>query len=235
MTNPEDIKKIICRKYSRPTKLSDPGSDFSQEELEALIRKNDSDLTDRDLICIFQSFLPAGDYRESIYFLPLALKHICDDDNANASTLCENVIKWIDAQKDNLEKDGLYVGLLSLIDGLFSELTSSFSLQDNYPQNCNRATTILDALNAISPDYSSGDLLLRKYIGKAETYNQAAWLVFFLNEHLYGLHRSSGFLKDVANDKTLLQKAYDIIVANAMNDEKLLSFWDKCLVSCGIC
>ena len=77
MIIPEDIKNIICRKYSRPTKLSDPGSDFSQEELEAIIHKSDADLTDTDLICIFQSCLPAGEYWESIYFLPLALKHIC--------------------------------------------------------------------------------------------------------------------------------------------------------------
>ena len=71
MTVPEDIKSIICRKYSRPTKLSDPGSDFSREELEAIIHKTDVDLTDTDLVCIFQSFLPAGEYRESVYFLPL--------------------------------------------------------------------------------------------------------------------------------------------------------------------
>ena len=50
MTIPEDIKNIIYPKYSRPTKLSDPGSDFSQEELEAIIHKADADLTDTDLI-----------------------------------------------------------------------------------------------------------------------------------------------------------------------------------------
>ena len=36
-----------------------------------------------------------GEYWESIYFLPLALKHICSSDNDGASTLCENLIKWI--------------------------------------------------------------------------------------------------------------------------------------------
>ena len=81
MTVPEDIKEIVGRKYSRPTKLSDPGSDFSQEELEAIIHKADADLTDTDLICIFQNFLPAGEYRESVYFLPLALHHIVEYGN----------------------------------------------------------------------------------------------------------------------------------------------------------
>ena len=87
-------------------------------------------------------------------------------------------------------------------------------------------------MNSCSP--GSGDLLLRKYVENVENYEQAAWLVFFLHENLYGLHRNSAFLKDVAYDKTLLKNAYDLIVAKVMNDDKLLNFWDKRLTSCGI-
>ena len=232
MTVPEDIKRIIYPKYSRPTRLSDPGSDFSQEELKAIIHKTDADLTDTDLICIFQSFLPAGEYRESVYFLPLALKHICDADDDGASTLCDNLLRWIGEQKTNLEQDDLYDRLSAFFESLFAELTSAFTLQDDYPENCNRTTTIFDTLNSCSP--GSGDLLLRKYVENVENYEQAAWLVFFLHENLYGLHRNSAFLKNIASDKTLLKKAYDLIVAKAMNDDTLLSFWDKRLTSCGI-
>lgn len=231
MTVPEDIKNIIYPKYPRPTKLSDPGSDFSQEEL-TIIHKADADLADTDLICIFQGFLPAGEYRESIYFLPLTLKHICDTDGDGASTLCENLLKWISEQKENLEKDDLYDRLLAFFESLFAELTSAFRLHDDYPENCNRATTIFDTLNSCSS--GRGDLLLRKHVENVENYEQAAWLVYFLHENLYGLHRNSSFLKDIANDKTLLKNAYDIIVAKAINDERLLSFWDNRLTSCGI-
>ncbi len=234
MIIPEDIKNIIYRKYSRPTKLSDPGSDFSQEELEAIIHKSDADLTDTDLICIFQSCLSAGEYWESIYFLPLALKHICSSDNDGASTLCENLIKWIAEQKEKLEKDDLYVRLLAFFENLFAEMTSAFILQGDYPMNCNRATTIWETMNACSTYNSLGDLLMRKYLEKMESYDQAAWLVYFLKEHLYGIDRNSKFLQDVANNKTLLKRAYDIIVAQAVNDEQLLRFWDKYLTSCGI-
>ena len=234
MIIPEDIKNIICRKYSRPTKLSDPGSDFSQEELEAIIHKSDVDLTDMDLICIFQSYLPAGEYWPSIYFLPLALKHICSSDNDGASTLCENLIKWIAEQKEKLEKDDLYVRLLAFFENLFAELTSVFTLQGDHPMNCNRATTVFETLNMCFSFNSLGDLLMRKYLEKMESYDQAAWLVYFLKEHLYGIDRNSKFLQDVANNKTLLKRAYDIIVAQAVNDEQLLRFWDKYLTSCGI-
>ena len=234
MIIPEDIKNIICRKYSRPTKLSDPGSDFSQEELEAIIHKSDVDLTDMDLICIFQSYLPAGEYWESIYFLPLALKHICSSDNDGASTLCENLIKWIGEQKEKLEEEDLYVRLLAFFENLFAELTSVFTLQGDHPMNCNRATTVFETLNMCFSFNGLGDMLMRQYLEKMESYDQAAWLVYFLKEHLYGIDLNSKFLQDVANNKTLLKRAYDIIVAQAVNDEQLLRFWDKYLTSCGI-
>jgi hypothetical protein len=232
MIVPEDIKRIIYPKYSRPTRLSDPGSDFSQEELKAIIHKTDADLTDTDLICIFQSFLPAGEYRESIYFLPLALKHICDADDDGASTLCDNLLRWIGEQKTNLEQDDLYDRLSAFFESLFAELTSAFTLQDDYPENCNRVTTIFDTLNSCSP--GSADLLFRKYMESVENYEQAAWLIYHLRENLCNFFRNSAFLKDGAYDKTLLKKAYDLIVAKAMNDDKLLKFWDKRLTSCGI-
>ena len=44
MKVPDDIILTIRPKHPRPVKLSDPGSDFSPEELEAIIRKRDADL-----------------------------------------------------------------------------------------------------------------------------------------------------------------------------------------------
>jgi len=234
MNIPEHIILTIRHKYNRPAKLSDPGSDFSQEELTDIISKSDADLTDTDLICIFQSFLPAGDYCESIYFLPIALERIRNDDEDGAVTICDNLLRWIGQQKVNLEADGIYDELLSFFDHTFAELTSTFTLEGNYPENCNRATIIFEAFNAISPDMPLGDQLLQKHLGIVETYAQAAWLVFFLEGFLYGIHKHSAFLQNVANDKSLQQKAYKIIIAQAINDNNLLRFWDKHFNSCGI-
>ena len=85
MNIPEHILLTIRSKYARPAKLSDPCLDFTQEELTDIIRKSDADLTDTDLICIFQSYLPAGEYCESIYFLPVALERVCNDDGDGAA------------------------------------------------------------------------------------------------------------------------------------------------------
>ena len=233
MNIPEQIIQNIRSKYTRPAKLSDPGSDFSQEELKAIISKSDADLTDTDLICIFQSYLPAGEYCESIYFLPIALERICNDDGDGAVTICDNLLRWIGQQKEKLEVDGIYDELLLFFDHTFAELTSSFILAGDYPENCNRAISIIEALNTISPAMALGDQLLQKHLGKLVTYEQAAWLVFFLEHQLYVCHNSA-YLQGLVNNKVVQQNAYDIIIAVALNDEGLLNYWDKHLNSCGI-
>ena len=233
MNIPEHIILNIRRKYNRPAKLSDPGSDFSQEELTDIIGKSDADLTDTDLICIFQSYLPAGEYCESIYFLPIALERICNVDGDGPVTICDNLLRWIGQQKENLEGDGIYSELLSFFECMFTELTSTFTLAGNYPENCNRAISIFEALNAISPSTALGDQLLQKHLGNLETYEQAAWLVFFLEHHLYVYHESA-YLQSLVNNKAFQQKAYDNIISVALNDEGLLVFWNKYLNSCGI-
>jgi len=231
MQVPAHLIQMICPKYPRPARLSDPMDDFSPDELEEIIRKKDSELTETDLICIFQGSLPAGEYRESVYFLPLALKHIAEKEEE--VTLCENLLRWTAGQRDALSRDGLYDELLNFFESLFAEWTSQFVPDGDYPQNCSLAETIIATLNI--PDFNGlGDRWLEKYTGNAETYEQAAWLVWFLYEHLWGIGGSSEFLKRVVSDRTLQQKVYDVILSRAVDDESLLSFWDKLFEKCGI-
>ena len=77
-------------------------------------------------------------------------------------------------------------------------------------------------------------MLLKNYLGSAENYEQAAWLICFLENHLYGILRNSEFLPGAAANKLLLRKAYDLILPRAMADEKLLRFWDELFTRCGI-
>ena len=149
-------------------------------------------------------------------------------------TICDNLLRWIGQQKANLEADGIYDELLSFFDHTFAELTSTFIIAGDYPENCNRATIIYEAFNAIPPVMALGDQLLQKHLGELETYAQAAWLVYFLKGFLHGIHKHSSYLQNINNDKSLQQKAYNIIIVQAMNDDNLLRFWDKHFNSCGI-
>ncbi len=231
MQVPEHLIQIIRPKYSRPARLSDPGCDFSPEELETILRKKDAELTETDLVCIFQGALPAGEYRESVYFLPLALEHIVED--SEEVTLCKNLLRWIGMQRNDLQRDGFHDELMNFFEAWFAELTSKFVLTEDHPQDCAMAETVIETLN--TPDFNGmGDRWLEKYPGKAETYEQAAWLVYFLEHHLYKIIGNSEYLKRIAGDKPLLQKAYEIILPRALNDEALLLFWSRYFEKCGI-
>ncbi|MBR4666102.1 MAG: hypothetical protein IKO93_19710 [Lentisphaeria bacterium] len=234
MKTADAIAMIICPKYPRPSRLSDPGGDFAPEELDAILRKSDAELTDTDLICIFQGALPAGDYPESVYFLPLALKRIGNEDGDGTPTLCENLIRWIGIQQDRLEADRLHDPLMTFFEERFAELVSSFILQGDHPEHSGLAETIFGALNESDIDRGRGNMLLKKYLGGAETYEQSAWLICFVKNHLYGIFRDSEYLRGAAADKLLLRKAYDRILPRAMADEALLRFWDRLFVRCGI-
>ena len=230
----DSIAQIVCPKYPRPGKLSDPGGDFSPEELEAIIRKKDADLTDTDLICIFQGALPAGDYPESIHFLPLTLKRIGNEVGDSTPTLCEYLLRWVDIQKDRLEADLLYDKLLMFFEERFADLVSTFVLPNDHPEHIGLAETIFESLNASPVYHNLGDMLLKKYLGSAESYEQAAWLICFLKNHLYSILHNSDFLREVAANELLIHKAYERILPRALADEKWLRFWDELFSRCGI-
>ena len=57
-------------KYEKPTCLSDPGSDFSPEELNRILSKKDAELDWADFDCLFFGKMPAGTYEEVCYYIP---------------------------------------------------------------------------------------------------------------------------------------------------------------------
>ena len=233
MQVPESIILFTRPRYPRPSKLSDPGRDFAPEELEAILRKPDAELTEVDLMAIFQGALPAGEYREAIYFLPLALEHITRGDEE--ITLCENLLRWVYEERDNLRRDALFGEVMNFFETRFAELVSRFVLNEagDYPLGGAMAETLIATMN--DPRFGAiGDAWLQKYLGSAETYEQAAWLICFLKDHLWRLLRDSEFLKHAAADKALQRKAYETILPHALGDEKLLRFWDERFAKCGI-
>ena len=219
----------ICSKYPRPAKFSDPGADFSEEELSELIRKQDSDLTEGDLMCIFQGALPAGDYQEVMYFLPIALRHIAEnkeDDTAN------ELLRWMSCYREELQADNCYDDLLNFFETLLAELTSECIFDENYVQNSSLGETLVEILN--QNHNGMGDVLLKKYLGEVENYVQAGWLLHFLEYYYMGVFKKSEYLSSVAQDKVLRQKIYDLIIEEALKDEVTLQFWDHKLEYCGL-
>ena len=219
----------ICSKYPRPARFSDPGGDFSDEELSNLIEKNDADLIEEDLMCIFQGALPAGEYQEVMYFLPTALKHIAEN---KENDIANELLRWISYYREELQADKCYDDLLNFFETLFAGLTYEHILNENYVQNTGLCETLVEILN--KNHNGMGDVLIKKYFGKVENYVQAGWLLHFLEYYYMGVLKKSEYLSFVAQDKALQQKIYDFIIEEALKDETVLQFWNHKLEYCGI-
>ena len=223
------ITQKICPKYPRPAKFSDPGGDFSDEELKELIRKHDNELTETDLMCIFQGALPAGEYHEVMYFLPIALQHIAENKERDTA---DGLLRWMSYYREDLQADGYYDDLLNFFETLFAELTSEYILSENYVKNSNLCETLAEILN--KNHNGMGDMLIKKYLGKVENSVQAGWLLCFLEYYYIGILKESEYLSSVAQDKDLRQKIYDFIIAEALTgDGNTMQFWEHKLNYCG--
>ena len=91
--------------YPRPRKLSDPHSDFTPKLLAELLATPDNQLQWNHFQNLLGPFLPAGTYRESVYFLPLAFNYLRRSDDALEFTT--SVTWFVSEYADDLAADGL--------------------------------------------------------------------------------------------------------------------------------
>ncbi|MBQ6352665.1 MAG: hypothetical protein IJJ28_05320, partial [Lentisphaeria bacterium] len=175
-------------------------------------------MTDCDLRCIFQSILPAGEYTECVWFLPLALERMLPP--AGDADLCFDVFSWIGDNAEPLAQDGLWDELLAFTEKFFAELTAAFILKNGYPENLGHVDQLIEALNDDRGAFDGmGDRLIQKHLAVADTYPRAAWLITLLEHTLY-YSTTSKYLKTVAREnRTPMKNAYDTIVAAVADDD----------------
>jgi hypothetical protein len=94
-------------KCPRPEKLSDPGNDFSPNHLKEILATPDRQMERRHYINLFGPYLPAGTYKESIYFLPGAFHYLLAHDG-DALDLITPILGFISVNKTNLIQDGIF-------------------------------------------------------------------------------------------------------------------------------
>lgn len=117
------IEKLRGRiPYPRPTKLSDPWSDFSDSLLEALLATDDDEMTDYQFRQLFDTIMPAGHYEEISYFLPMAFTYLADPLH-ESHDLIELLAGFTAAYRNKLQADGL----LHIIHDCFQECLDSWA------------------------------------------------------------------------------------------------------------
>lgn len=217
-------------KYKKPVRLSDPMSDFSQEELAGILSKQDTELDWRDFDCLFQGKLPAGTYEEVRYYIPLACSYI--ENQADACGFLEHFSVWIEDNCERLKEDDLIAPVVSAFHNLFRKATSSFSLEENgdhclYPSGCNSVESLLEALFRLSPSIPafSPDTVFSE-LKENLSFVHAEWIVYISTEMDL---LSPEWIRSVLSASDY-QKALGVLNENIdviMNDETLYAFWGK--------
>lgn len=226
-----DIIKNLKIPYNRPQKLSDPNKDFEQQELEDIIHTKDCEMGFYELDCIFQGCLPAGSYEESAYFIPFALLEISKHDDG----LLDDFLRWVSANKENIEKDDLLTPIMDYLVGIFQNYLSYYNIDEKsmYPDGGGYVTDFVSAVNEYFA--FAADNIIEKYFETIHCYAQAAWFFYLLDHYCnYHLFFKSNVIDKLQFDNDKRRAAYDIICDKSMEDEKLLNYWDKFFSQCGM-
>ena len=217
-------------KYQKPTRLSDPGSDFSPEELKKILSKEDADLDWADFDCLFFGKMPAGTYEEVRYYIPLACAYV--ENQRDACNFFEHFSIWIEDNYARLKEDGLVDPIISAFHNLFRKATSSFDLEYNgehavYPSACASVESVLDALFRLSPACPEfrPDALFSE-LKKDMSFVHAEWIVCISTEMTM---LSPETIRTVISSSDY-QKALAVIEENIdliLNDATAYDFWNK--------
>ena len=217
-------------KYQKPTRLSDPGGDFSPEELNRIMSKEDAELDWADFDCLFFGKMPAGTYEEVRYYIPLACAYI--EMQRDACYFFEHFSIWIEDNYARLKEDGLIEPIVSAFHGLFRKATASFDLEYNgdravYPAACAPVESVLDALFRLSPACPEfrPDALFTE-LKENLNYIHAQWIVYILTEMTM---LSPEWIRSVL-PASEYQKALAVLEENIdliLNDATAYDFWKK--------
>lgn len=217
-------------KYEKPMRLSDPGSDFSQEERNRILSRDDSELDWADFNCLFYGKMPAGTYGETRYYIPPVCSYI--ETKRDAHNFFEHFSIWIGDNYERLKEDGLIAPIVSAFHTRFRKETSSFSLEYNsdhavYPSACGSVESLLEAMFRLAPDCSEfrPDALFSE-LKENMSFVHAEWIVYISTEMMM---LSPEWIRSVVSSSDY-RNALDVIDENIdviLNDEISCAFWQK--------
>jgi len=217
-------------KYEKPTRLSDPGGDFSPEELNGILLKHDAELGVRDFDRIFQGKMPAGTYEEVCYYIPLACAYI--ENQRDACDFFEHFSIWIEDNYARLKEDGLIAPIVAAFHALFRKETSSFDLEYNgdhavYPTACASVESVLDAMFRLAlacPEFRPDALFSE--LKENMSFVHAEWIVYISTEMaMLSPEKIRTVISAADYQKALavLEENIDLI----LNDATAYDFWKK--------
>lgn len=217
-------------KYEKPTRLSDPGGDFSPEELNRILSKADAELEWADFDRLFFGKMPAGTYEEVRYYIPLTCAYI--ENQRDACNFFEHFSIWIEDNYARLKEDGFVNPVVAAFHNLFRNATSSFELERNgghavYPSACASVESVLEAMFRLAsacPEFRPDALFSE--LKEIMNFVHAQWIVYIVTEMAM---LSPEKIRTVISASEY-QKALAVIEENLdliLNDATAYDFWKK--------
>ena len=220
--------------YPRPKVFSNPDKDFTPEELAGILQKSDADLTDTDFLCIFQSPVCAGTYRECFYFVPVILKRLqARSPDDGIASMMDCFLNWVDCFAEQLKQDGRFDEIVSVV------MDEARALSNRFEGESAEGSIFCEIFSGLNDGRSfdhAGDKLLQEMLDKPLCYDNAAWFFDLLEWFYANLYQSSELLRQLSTDDPFKERARDVLLAEIIsrNDSELLSYWEKVLTRCGV-
>ena len=138
-------------KYPKPKQLSDPFSDWQgcEDQLRAILQKDDVELNADDFNVIYYSCLPAANYEEGAYYIEKCTDYIATGWDIRDSRLPSGLLRWIVTYGEELAADRLFDDAKGLIVSSLWRLLDRFDLFDLTKEECARLG--MDFSYAIGP------------------------------------------------------------------------------------
>ena len=233
----------LDRKYQRPTSLSDPFDDFTEDRLAEIIQTPDEKMTRCHYQEILGPFLPAGTYEEAAYFLPRAFDHIRSHDD-DAFDLVTSLAWFISEFQPRLEADGAIGVCRDLMESCFDQWTAEFQVvhfdrfacqekgwRHRYFDYVKHSETIAVGTYDLIRFTANADLATRLYkrvARESASPVEAAWFLEFSRRHFSTDVRKPpkhGEITKILQDQEIAERSAQLVASGLEGYAGFSSYW----------
>ncbi|MCC5851119.1 MAG: hypothetical protein JJU29_23765 [Verrucomicrobia bacterium] len=230
-------------KYQRPTSLSDPFDDFTEDMLAEILKTPDEKMTRCHYQHILGPFLPAGTYEEAAYFLPRAFDHIRSHDD-DALDLVTSLAWFISEFQPRLESDGTIGVCRDLMESCFDQWTAEFKVVHFDHAACQKkgwglryfdyvkhSETIAAGTCDLIRFTANADLATRLYqrvARESASPVEAAWFLEFSRQHFSTAVRKPpkhGEITKIIEDQEIAERSAQLVASGLEGFADFPSYW----------
>lgn len=239
--------------YPRPTTLSDPGNDWTEEDVEAVLSAPASRMTWRDFSALFAVGLPIGEYTESVYYLPAALEYIFHRKNG-FNEFFGALISFISEHAKRLDADQLLEPSVQALRECFDSWTSKFAvrhydreaceakgwglLYEDLVENSGEVTELMAELVDGKAHASLADSLFRSLADRHGDPIKAAWFLECVREMRSGVCKNvlknRSAIHSIINEQPLLQYHAQLVLDHLVDSEPSPTYWNDTFTMLGV-